>query len=134
MADGSTLRFLIIEDDPDARANLQDILEMDNCQVATASNITEALARRDWPTFAAIILDRRLPDGTAEEFLPKLRQLAPAAAIVMVTGYADVEGAIAALRYGAVDYILKPVNADVLRARLAQLGERWRLTRAKERS
>jgi PAS domain S-box-containing protein len=134
MTDRSTLRFLIIEDDPDTRANLQDILEMDDCHVATASTITEALARRDWRTFAAVILDRRLPDGTAEEFLPKLRQLAPTAAIVIVTGYADVEGAIAALRYGAVDYILKPVNPDVLRARLTQLGERWRLTLAKERS
>src|SRR5437867_810977 len=110
MADGSRLRFLIIVDDPDARANLQDIVEMDDCEVATAGSFAEALARRDWPTFDAIILDRRLPDGTAEEFLPKLRQLAPAAAIVIVTGYADLEGAIAALRYGAVDYILKPVN------------------------
>jgi PAS domain S-box-containing protein len=134
MTDGPPLRFLIIEDDADARANLQDILEMDACQVATVSSIAEALARRDWSTFAAVILDRRLPDGTAEELLPKLRQLAPAAAIVIVTGYADLEGAIAALRYGAVDYILKPVNPDVLRARLAQLGERWRLTLAKERS
>jgi len=134
MSQGFTLRFLIIEDDPDSYANLRDILEMDNYWVETASTIAEAVARRDWPTFAAVILDRRLPDGTAEEFLPRLRQLAPTAAIVIVTGHADLEGAIAALRFGAVDYILKPVNAEVLRARLAQLGERWRLTLAKERS
>jgi PAS domain S-box-containing protein len=134
MADDSALRFLVIEDDPDARANLQDILEMDECQVVTAGSIAEALARHDWPTFAAVILDRRLPDGSAEEFLPRLRQIAPGAAVIIVTGYADLEGAIAALRYGAVDYILKPVNMEVLRARMAQLGERWRLTRAKEHS
>jgi PAS domain S-box-containing protein len=107
---------------------------MDDYGVATASSFAEALARRDWSTFAAIILDRKLPDGTAEDFLPRLRQLAPHAAIIIVTGYADLDGAIAALRFGAVDYILKPLSPEVLRARLSQVGERWRLTLEKERS
>jgi DNA-binding NtrC family response regulator len=134
MASESPLHVLVIEDDADTRANLRDILEMDDHQVATAGSIAEASARHDWPAFAAIILDRRLPDGIAEEFLPRLRRLAPQAAIIIVTGYADLEGAVAALRYGAVDYILKPIKPEVFRARLSQVGERWRLTLAKLRS
>ena len=134
MGSDDTLRVLIIEDDADARANLQDILEMEDCQAVAAGSIAEARTRGDLATFAAVILDRKLPDGNAEEFLPQLRQLAPAAAIIIVTGHAEIEGVIAALRLGAVDYILKPLNPEVLRARLAQVGERWRLTRAKERS
>jgi len=134
MGSASPLRVLVIDDDLDTRANLQDILEMDQYAVATAGGVAEALDRTDWPSFAAIVLDRKLPEGNAEEFLPRLRQLAPSAAIVIVTGHADLEGVIAALRHGAVDYILKPINPGVLRARLAQIAEHQRLKLSKERS
>ena len=82
--------------------------------------------RSDWARFTAIILDRRLPDGTAETLLPQLRQLAPQAGVIIATGYGDVQGAIMALRLGAADYILKPINADELRTRLGHLAERAR--------
>jgi PAS domain S-box-containing protein len=124
----------VIEDDADTRSNLCDILELDGYEVATAATAADGLARTDWPALSAIILDRKLPDGTAEHLLPRLKTLAPDAGVIIVTGYADVEGAIAALRQGAADYILKPINPDVLRARLAQFEERYRLTAAKRRS
>ena len=123
-----------MDDDADTRSNLCDILELDHFQVETAGTVAEVLKRKDWDRISAVLLDRRLPDGNAEELLPRLRQLAPEAAILIVTGYADLQGAIAALRQGAADYILKPINADALRASLARLAERRRLTLAKERS
>jgi two-component system sensor kinase FixL len=119
-------RILVIDDDPDTRANLSDILELDNYQVETAATMAAALTHTDWGRFAAIILDRKLPDGTAEELLPRLRQLAPQVAVIIVTGYADLDGAIAAIRLGAADYILKPINAELLRSRLAGVVERKR--------
>jgi two-component system sensor kinase FixL len=125
---------LVVDDDADARANLRDILEMDGAAVEEAGTVAEVLARKDWASLAAVILDRRLPDGSAEELLPRLRQLAPNAEVLIVTGYADLQGAIAALRQGAADYILKPINPDVLRASLARVAEHHRLTLAKERS
>lgn len=134
MADNAALHILVIDDDADTRANLRDILELDAHRVETASSIAEALQRWNWNDYAAILLDRRLPDGTAEEFLPRLQQLAPAAAIIIVTGYADLQGTIAALRQGAADYILKPINPEALRASLARIAERRRLAQAKERS
>ena len=66
-------RILVIEDDPDARANLRDILEFDHHAVETAGSMGEALARSSLAEFAVIILDRRLPDGDALGFLPVLR-------------------------------------------------------------
>ncbi|HEY7426854.1 MAG TPA: response regulator, partial [Gemmataceae bacterium] len=127
-------RVLVVDDDADTRRNLGDILELDDFQVETAGTAAEVLKRNDWQRISAILLDRRLPDGNAEELLPRLRQLAPEAAILIVTGFADLQGAIAALRQGAADYILKPINADALRATLTRLAERRRLTLAKERS
>ncbi len=88
----------MIEDDADTRDNLRDILELDDHRVATAGSAAEAVARDDWARFAAIILDRRLPDATAEQLMPRLKAAAPDAAVIVVTGYADLQGAIAALR------------------------------------
>jgi PAS domain S-box-containing protein len=134
MSQPASLSVLVVDDDPDTRANLCDILELDGHAVETAGTVAEVLARRDWSHVAAVILDRRLPDGSAEELLPRLRRLAPDAMVLIVTGFADLQGAIAALRQGAADYILKPINADALRASLARVAERRRLTAAKERS
>lgn len=128
------LDILIIEDDADARDNLRDILELDDHRVATAGSARCAIELGDWTRFAAVILDRRLPDSTAEQLLPTLRARAPAASVIVVTGYADLEGAIAALRQGAADYILKPINADMLRASLGRIAERLRLALEKERT
>jgi signal transduction histidine kinase len=122
-ADPVPLRVLVIDDDADTQANLGDILELDDYRVETAGTAGEALRRGHWSELFAIILDRKLPDGDAEELLPRLRQLAPQAAVLVVTGYADLHGAIAALRQGAADYILKPINADALRASLARIAE-----------
>ena len=70
---------------------------------------------------------------TAEELFPRLKVLAPKAAVIIVTGYADLSGAIAAIREGAADYLLKPVNPDLIRSRLAGLSERRRATKEIDR-
>ena len=126
--------ILVIEDDPDARANLRDILELDDHRVTTVGSAAEALKETGPARFSAIILDRRLPDATAEQLMPRLKAAHPDAAVIVVTGYSDLQGAIAALRQGATDYILKPFNPDVLRASLGRIAERKRLALAKERS
>ena len=125
---------LIIEDDADTRANLRDILELDNYRVAEAESVAAALEGRDWSEYLAILVDRRLPDGTATDLLPKLRQLAPEAAIIVVTGLADLAGAIEAIHQGAVDYLLKPIDPDVLRTRLGRVAENRRLEVARRES
>ena len=120
----------VIEDDPDTRANLSDILELDGFDVSAAGSAHEALAFQHWQQISVVILDRKLPDANALELLPRIKQLAPAAAVVVVTGYADLDGAISALRDGATEYILKPINPDALRASLAQIVDRLRTAEA----
>ena len=128
------LLVLVIEDDPDTRANLCDILEMDGYRVEMAGTVAEALNRNDWSAITTIILDYKLPDGSAETLLPRLRELAPKAAVIVSTGVAGIDGAILALQHGAADYILKPLNADALRASLARIAERQKLAWATERT
>jgi two-component system sensor kinase FixL len=130
----NTHHVLVIEDDPDTRANLCDILELDGYQIDTAGSVAETLAIKNWGNFSTIILDYKLPDGNAETLLPRLRQLAPAAAVIVSTGVAGLQGAILALQHGAADFIVKPLNVDALRGSLARIAEQQKLARAKERT
>src|SRR5262249_55204053 len=116
------------------QANLHDILEMDDYAVETATSMSEALARPSISEVEVIILDRRLPDGNALDYLPSLRRQAPDSAVVIVTAHSDLAGAIDALRHGAADYILKPIDAASLRLRIGRLVQQRRLALAKERS
>ena len=106
----------IVDDDDDTRTNLRDILELDGYKVAEASCASELFVLPDWNKVSLILLDRKLPDARPEDLLPKVQQLAPRASVIIVTGYGDVTTAVSALRLGAADYIIKPVNADALRA------------------
>lgn len=126
MTETATFTALVVDDDADTVQNLRDILELDCYQVETAGTAAEALKRGDWDRYGAVILDRKLPDGTAEDLLPQLRQLAPKAAVVIITGTADIQATIAAFRLGATDYILKPINPDELRTRLGRIAEHRR--------
>jgi PAS domain S-box-containing protein len=115
---------IVVDDDEDTRLNLADILELDGYRVDSAATARELFARNNWDDVSLVLLDRKLPDGSPQELVPRLRELAPQAAIIVVTGYADIEGAIAALRSGAADYILKPVNPDALRASIQRVFAR----------
>lgn len=117
------LLVLVIDDDADTRSNLADVLAFDDYVVETAATKAQALDRTNWNEIDAIILDRRLPDGTAEELLPRLKVLAPQAAVIIATGFGELHSAIAAVRQGAADYLLKPIDLDLLRNRLARIAE-----------
>lgn len=123
MQEHASTNVLIIEDDADTRSNLRDILELDHHQVQLVGSLAEARSQVSWPEVSIILLDRKLPDGNAENLLPELRQRAPDAEILIVTGYRDLEGALACLHQGAADYILKPINPEMLRANLRRVAK-----------
>lgn len=117
------MKVLVIEDDRDTQENLRNILELDGAAVDGALSIDEALRRSDWSQYTAILLDRKLPDGTAEELLPQIYQLAPEAAVIIVTGDADLEIMVEALRHGVSDFLVKPIDAGALRASLVRVDK-----------
>jgi two-component system sensor kinase FixL len=121
-----TQRVLVIEDDEDTAANLRDILELDDFDVELAGTLHEALARDADDELAAVLVDRRLPDGNADDHLPEIRAIAPSSSTLIITGHADLDGAVAALRQGADDYLLKPIDPETLRAALARSVEHRR--------
>jgi DNA-binding NtrC family response regulator len=67
-----------------------------------------------------VLLDLVLPDGNGIELLPDIRAL-PASEVVLITGYASVETSVQALRMGAADYLVKPLNIKQLRGVLSRV-------------
>ncbi|TWU02459.1 ATP-binding protein [Stieleria varia] len=117
------LDILVVEDDMDERMNMVDILELDGHRVMAVGTAEEACELARSQKVGVIILDRNLPDGTADEVLPRLKSLLPSSHVVVVTGYADLDSTIAAFRHGAADYILKPINPDALRHSLERIAQ-----------
>jgi signal transduction histidine kinase len=113
--------ILAIEDDSDALTNLCDILELDGYSVTGAGTLQDAMEGHTWSDFSVILLDRRLPDANADTLLPQIHAAAPHVGVIVITGYADLEGTITALRSGAADYLLKPINPDLLRTAVARV-------------
>lgn len=119
-------QVLIVEDDFDTCENLRDILELDRHSVSIAHSAEEALQQLASRPVAMVLLDWRLPDATALDLLPALRSCAPDSDVVIITGHEDFTLAVAALREGAADYLLKPINAEALRNSIRRLArERW---------
>ena len=133
--DGSSpgdLAVLIVDDDAGIRSSLSRILRADGYRIDLAESAAEAVDRHQWSDYFAVLLDRRLPDHSADELLPQIIERAPDAAVLMITAYGDLEGSMAAIRAGAADYLLKPVDPDELRVRLRRFAD-LRRTRDKLR-
>ena len=76
-----SLHVLVVDDDEDTRANLRDLLELDNYRVQTAASFVEGMeciqaCTESSNEFDVLIVDRKLPDGTVEDWLPRLKQAA----------------------------------------------------------
>ena len=122
----SSFSVLIIEDDDDARNNMEDILLLDGYRIRTASHCLPALQAIEGNEFDAVIIDWRLPDGSGGDLIPMIHREQPDIPVIVVTGMRDFETPVEALRKGAYDFLTKPINPDMLRAVLRRLVERKR--------
>lgn len=128
------LRIFIIEDDLDTCDNLRDILELDEHTVSFATTAQQALRDHALAAASVVLLDWRLSDATALELLPRIGSIVPEADVVIITGHGDFDQAVTALREGAADYLLKPINSQALRGSLQRLAHRRWLAQEKARS
>jgi len=103
-------KILIVEDELVVRNLLQSIFQRHKLPVTTANNLAEAKAILDREQFDLMMLDIRLPDGDGQKFLEYVSALPERPLVVMVTGYGTIESAVACMRAGAFDYVLKPFS------------------------
>jgi len=121
---------LIVDDDDQLRSTTAELLEMEGYATAQARDGIEALTiLEQTPDCEVILCDIRMPDMDGFALLGRLRAEHPDLAVIMLTGYGSIESAVEAMRQGAVNYLIKPVNQrqllesirDALEVRRAQL-------------
>jgi DNA-binding response OmpR family regulator len=116
--------ILLVEDDSTARMLLADVLSRAGYQVSTAQDGEIALTMLPNHMYDVVITDIRMRnvDGIKVLEAARARQLPPA--VILLTGYGSLETAVSALRAGANDYLLKPIDPDELLNHVASAVER----------
>ena len=114
--------LLIVDDDAPFRQRLAQAMERRGYAVTTAETVAAGIAAAASQRPAFAVVDLRLGDGNGLEVVPALRAARPDARIIVLTGYGNIASAVAAVKQGAVDYLSKPADADVIEAALLQRG------------
>lgn len=108
---------LIVDDEPNLRQTLSRVLQVAGCTVTAAANGTEALRLIDGNRYDLIYLDIHLPDISGLDVLREIHQRQPDTPVILFTAHASVQSAIDAMRLGAIDYLIKPVDPEAFIAR-----------------
>jgi two-component system nitrogen regulation response regulator GlnG len=113
-------RLLIVDDEQAICWGLAQLGQRLGHEVAAASSAEQALALAEQQRPDAVLLDVRLPGMDGLTALPRLKELAPAAQVIVMTAHGDLGTAVEAVRQGAFDYVAKPFDL----ARIERLLER----------
>ena len=107
-------RILVVDDSPDTLELLQRNLAAQGWHVLVATRADEALAVLGSAHVDLVITDIRMPGRSGDELIHDVRERHPDVEIIVVTGYATVEGAVRALQAGAWNYLAKPFTDEEL--------------------
>lgn len=125
-------RVLVVDDEPDIRDILFDLLSFDyHC--ATVSSAEEALERLSAEKIDLVISDITMGGMSGLEMIPHVLRLSPETVVVMISRMQTIESAIEALRTGAFDYIMKPFDLRQVEAAVKRALEHHELRAAKRR-
>jgi DNA-binding NtrC family response regulator len=110
-------KILIIEDEETLRESLKRVLLKEGYEVAAVESAEAALPLIAKPQCCDVIVsDIILPGVSGMEFLKSCRQKNPDLIVIIMTAYATIESAVEAIRAGAYEYIVKPVQHEALKA------------------
>lgn len=122
-------RILVVDDEKIIRESLSFILEKEGYEVSGAPNGAEALKQLKQKRVDIVLTDLEMPEMKGIELLEKVTRQFPETFVMIITAYGSLDTAISALRQGAYDYILKPIEFDDLLHRVRKLIEHRRLAR-----
>ncbi len=120
-------RVLAVDDQRYFRELIECLLTDEGYEVVTASSGEEALHVLEREDFDIVVTDLVMPGIDGTQLVQRVKQRAPEQEIVMVTGVVDVKTAVAAMKQGATDYILKPFDRKALSASLEKILRRRRM-------
>jgi len=107
--------ILVVDDDNSHREMLESLLKAWGYRTQSASNGKKAIEAVGTTSFDLVLMDIRMLDVSGLEALPEIKKIEPALPVLLMTAYASIETAIAAMKAGAYDYLSKPLDFEKLR-------------------
>jgi two-component system response regulator HydG len=105
-------KLLIVDDELSVRDSLGKWFREEGYEVATTENASDALTRLAQQRWDAALVDIKMHGTDGIELQRRMHEVDPELVVIMMTGYASVETAVAALKNGAYDYVTKPLDPD----------------------
>ena len=112
---------LAVDDDPNFLSALTEIGEQIGFEMTTVTTLEEAREEFSQHIPDVVLMDLMLPDGSGFELLRDLDSAAASTEVILITGHADVDSAVEALRMGVTDYLVKPIDIGRLRSILMDI-------------
>lgn len=122
-------RVLIIDDEPAVCYSFRRVIEKPGVEVEAANTVAQGIDRFDAFLPHVVVLDLNLPDGSGMEAFRHIRSADPKCPVLFITAHGTTETALEAMKEGAFDYLVKPVDLDRLRRLLERAMEAATLMR-----
>jgi DNA-binding NtrC family response regulator len=121
--------ILIVEDDPDGARSMTDAAEDAGFATVLAGTAAKGLECFREQTPDLVLTDLVLPDFDGIELLTRIKRINAAIPVMVMTAYGSVESSVKAMRAGAYDYVIKPLDLDDIQTKLRRAAETSRLRR-----
>lgn len=123
--------ILVVDDEKIVRDSMKEWLLEEGFSVTTANSGQSALKILDNRRFNVLLTDIKMPGMDGVELLTKAKQLYGDLCVIMMTAYADVASAVDAMKQGALDYLTKPFDPDVLTAMVLKVYHEFEIAAAR---
>jgi len=120
---------LVVDDDLIECRSLSEFLKLDGYQVDSATSGHDALEKLAGAAFDIVLTDVNMPEVTGFDLLSEVNEKYPDTAVILITGYGQIEGAVRAIKEGAYDYITKPLIDDGVKMIISRALEQQQLKR-----
>jgi signal transduction histidine kinase len=128
------VRLLVVDDEESLRITTAAILEKEGYAIDTAASGDEAISLLATTDYDLVLTDLHMEGGDGLSVLTTIRRQAPLTISVVLTGFASVESAIAALQEGAYDYLVKPCDIDSMKHTIRRGVDHRRLMLAEQKA
>ena len=122
---------LIVDDEADFREIVTKQLTRRDLSCESAADGESALEMMAKRPFDVVLLDVKMPGKDGTDTLREIKRIAPMTEVIMLTGHATVESGINGIKYGAFDYLMKPMDIEPLMEKLDAAFERKRVQQEK---
>jgi DNA-binding NtrC family response regulator len=126
------LSTLVVEDGQSQREILRDFLSDEGYDVVEAENGDKAIEAVKNGYFDLVLLDYKMPEKDGMTVLEEVKDINTEIDVIMMTAYGSVDTAVRAMKAGAADYIIKPIELDELRILIGRIAERRTLRKENE--